>query len=279
MSRPDCENCGGTGVSFGKRCACLPGEAPQQAINAGCALERSDAARLEWALPILVGATDATADQRTIALASALLAGFDGRDAIDQAMKISRTKPASAVERSTDGKVGGPEDVASSVVITLRQAQALVAFFGGNDCEVTVTERPSDWGDEAPSGLYAYCTEYPAEGTEYLGKTEADDSAGQQGGSDSADANADEALEILNSLIKSIEQHGNYSKESTLGFLGQIRQCLAAILKFPPSGIIGRDVGIAAAHGPTTQRTGSPAIPQPTPEGGGRPATGAGGQS
>lgn len=92
MSRPDCENCGGTGVSFGKQCACLPANATDEVVSAGGVLERSDAARFEWALPILVGSTGDTADERTTALARALLAGFEGRDAIDHAMKITRSK-------------------------------------------------------------------------------------------------------------------------------------------------------------------------------------------
>lgn len=37
-----------------------------------------------------------------------------------------------------------------------------------------------------------------------------------------------EALEILDNLIASIEKHGNYSKESTLAFLAQLRQCIDA---------------------------------------------------
>lgn len=53
--------------------------------------------------------------------------------------------------------------------ITLRQAQKLLAFFGGEDCEVTITEQSQDGGTP---GLYAHCTEYPEEGSAYLGPTE-----------------------------------------------------------------------------------------------------------
>jgi hypothetical protein len=44
----------------------------------------------------------------------------------------------------------------------------------------------------------------------------------------SADAleDAAEAVEILDNLINSIKVHGNYSDESTLGFLNAARQCL-----------------------------------------------------
>jgi hypothetical protein len=39
---------------------------------------------------------------------------------------------------------------------------------------------------------------------------------------------AAEGLEILDSLIENIEAQGNYSKHTTIGFLQQIRQCIAA---------------------------------------------------
>ncbi|TXT26451.1 MAG: hypothetical protein FD131_4165 [Rhodocyclaceae bacterium] len=40
---------------------------------------------------------------------------------------------------------------------------------------------------------------------------------------------ATEGIEILDQLIASIRQHGNYSKEATLTFLGQARQCFNAL--------------------------------------------------
>jgi len=46
-----------------------------------------DAKRYRWALPILVGTSDAVADKRTIALACQLMNGLDGDAAIDAAMK------------------------------------------------------------------------------------------------------------------------------------------------------------------------------------------------
>lgn len=51
---------------------------------------------------------------------------------------------------------------------TLKQAQALVEFFGGDEeCTMTVTVG----GTEAHSGpgLYVHCTEYPEEGSMFLG--------------------------------------------------------------------------------------------------------------
>ncbi|QJD98648.1 hypothetical protein HH212_00150 [Massilia forsythiae] len=61
----------------------------------------------------------------------------------------------------------------NSTVITLRQAQRLVEFFGGHDASMTITEPAPDWEQQIP-GLYAYCTEYPEDGAQYLGPTEVD---------------------------------------------------------------------------------------------------------
>lgn len=57
--------------------------------------------------------------------------------------------------------------------ITLRQAQKLLAFFGGEDCEVVLTEQSQDGAGGSP-GLYAHCADYPEEGCKYLGPTEVD---------------------------------------------------------------------------------------------------------
>lgn len=60
-----------------------------------------------------------------------------------------------------------------SINITLRQAKALVEFFGGHDQEVTVV----DYG----KGLLAYCTEYPDEAGQFLGDTDVDDELAANG--------------------------------------------------------------------------------------------------
>lgn len=67
-----------------------------------------------------------------------------------------------------------------SIEFTLRQAEALVEVFGGHDAEVSVMERPAAWADMDP-GLYAYFTEYPDEGSIYLGPTEVDDDLAMHG--------------------------------------------------------------------------------------------------
>jgi hypothetical protein len=56
------------------------------------------------------------------------------------------------------------------LTITLRQAENLVAFFGGHDTEVSVGP-----GLDGTQSLMAWCTEYPEEGAVDLGPTEVDD--------------------------------------------------------------------------------------------------------
>lgn len=67
-----------------------------------------------------------------------------------------------------------------SIEFTLRQAEALVEAFGGYDALVSVMERPAAWTDMDP-GLYAYFSEYPEEGSMYLGPTEVDDDLAMDG--------------------------------------------------------------------------------------------------
>jgi hypothetical protein len=66
------------------------------------------------------------------------------------------------------------------IEITLRQAKELVECFGGHDAEVSVIRRPAAWAD-MPDGLYAYFSEYPNEGSMYLGPTEVDDELAMNG--------------------------------------------------------------------------------------------------
>lgn len=67
-----------------------------------------------------------------------------------------------------------------TIEFTLSQAEALVHAFGGYDAEVSVMERPAAWVNMDP-GLYAYFTEYPDEGSIYLGPTEVDDDLAMNG--------------------------------------------------------------------------------------------------
>lgn len=70
--------------------------------------------------------------------------------------------------------------------ITLRQAEHLVAFFGGHDAEVAVSRE----GAGQPPGLYAWCVDCPEEGSVYLGPTEVDDELADKGRPKAATAQA-----------------------------------------------------------------------------------------
>lgn len=67
-------------------------------------------------------------------------------------------------------------DESEGVTFTLREAQALVEAFGGDDAEMTVRRLPAR---EYPAGLYAYATDYPEEGSIYLGPAELSDEAAE----------------------------------------------------------------------------------------------------
>lgn len=66
------------------------------------------------------------------------------------------------------------------VEITLRQAKELVSSFGGHDAEISVFQRPAVWTD-MPDGLYAFFSDYPDEGSMYLGPTDVDDDLAMNG--------------------------------------------------------------------------------------------------
>jgi hypothetical protein len=83
------------------------------------------------------------------------------------------TQPAGTTQQVKHGDV-------PSVEITLRQAETLVDIFGGHDALVSVIARPDAWTNMDP-GLYAYFSEYPEEGTHYLGPTEVDDDLAMNG--------------------------------------------------------------------------------------------------
>ncbi len=83
------------------------------------------------------------------------------------------TPPAGTTQSVKHGDVPSTE-------FTLRQAEALVEVFGGHDAEVSVIQRPDAW-PHLDLGLYAYFTEYPGEGTFYLGPTEVDDDLAANG--------------------------------------------------------------------------------------------------
>ncbi|MBD8627692.1 hypothetical protein IFT64_12170 [Oxalobacteraceae sp. CFBP 8753] len=76
----------------------------------------------------------------------------------------------------------GPVRIADipSIEITLRQAKELVATFGGHDAEISIFKRPAAWAD-MDDGLYAFFSDYPDEGSMYLGATDVDDDLAMNG--------------------------------------------------------------------------------------------------
>ena len=76
----------------------------------------------------------------------------------------------------------GPVRIADipSIEITLRQAKELVATFGGHDAEISIFKRPAAWAD-MDDGLYAFFSDYPDEGSMYLGPTDVDDDLAMNG--------------------------------------------------------------------------------------------------
>lgn len=60
----------------------------------------------------------------------------------------------------------------SSLEFTLAEAQELVLFFGGDE-EGTMTVSKGREDAHSGPGLYAYCTDYPGEGSVKLGPIEA----------------------------------------------------------------------------------------------------------
>ena len=85
----------------------------------------------------------------------------------DTTLDWSETQPAGTTQQVKHGDV-------PAIEITLRQAEALVEVFGGYDALVSVIARPAGWTSALP-GLYAYYSEYPEEGSIYLGPTDVDD--------------------------------------------------------------------------------------------------------
>lgn len=61
----------------------------------------------------------------------------------------------------------------AQTIITLRQAEALLAFFGGHDSEVAIAPHEN--------GLIAWGVDYPEEGSAWLGETEVDDELAHKG--------------------------------------------------------------------------------------------------
>lgn len=91
--------------------------------------------------------------------------------------------PTPPADRQAQQDGGIPvASVDPQITLTLRQSMKLVEFFGGHDTEVTIGALPVD-----PPGLYAWCTDYPDEGAQYLGPTVVDDDLAMHGIQQDAD--------------------------------------------------------------------------------------------
>jgi hypothetical protein len=91
------------------------------------------------------------------------------------------------------------------LIFTMRQAKALVKFFGDEDAEVCVINSPTDTAEMA-AGLYAYMREYPEEGSHFLGRTEvADDEIAAQPPATGAAAPA--ASDDEPATVEELERH------------------------------------------------------------------------
>ena len=90
--------------------------------------------------------------------------------------ELARRRPlALKAARAALAAPQAPDPAAPPValVFTLPEADALLRFFGGEPGEVTVRELPrgviADCEGPSPAGLWAHMTEYPEEGSAFLG--------------------------------------------------------------------------------------------------------------
>jgi hypothetical protein len=64
-----------------------------------------------------------------------------------------------------------------SMSFSLGEAKALLAFFGGHNADISVQEMTAMTlpnGNTTPAGKYAWCTDYPEEGSQWLGEQDFD---------------------------------------------------------------------------------------------------------
>jgi hypothetical protein len=81
-----------------------------------------------------------------------------------------------AAQQQSEPSLDAIGGLKSQTIITLRQVDALLAFFGGHDAEVALAQYEN--------GLIAWCTECPEEGSFWLGATEVDDELADKGRSE-----------------------------------------------------------------------------------------------
>jgi hypothetical protein len=114
----------------------------------------------------------------------------------------------------------------AQTIITLRQAEALLAFFGGHDSEVAIAPHKN--------GLIAWGVDYPEEGSAWLGETEVDDELAEKGrdaGAQQAHLAADERDSLASELIQQVAELADRTSpeddpEAMLANADELRNCL-----------------------------------------------------
>lgn len=124
-----------------------------------------------------------------------------------------------------------------SITITLRQAEQLLAFFGGHDAEITIArESPG-----LPAGLYAWLTDDPGEGSAYLGATEVDD--------DLADTGRPGPVSQLAAVMKLADDYAHRYAFVGDDSMPRAREALQTALRaFLPAGVAELHAELARLH-------------------------------
>lgn len=124
-----------------------------------------------------------------------------------------------------------------AIIITLRQAEQLLAFFGGHDAEITVAcESPG-----LTPGLYAWPTDDPGEGSAYLGATEVDD--------DLADRGRPGPVAQLDALMKLADEYAHCYAFVGDDSMPRAREALQTALRaFLPAGVAELHAELARLH-------------------------------
>lgn len=118
-----------------------------------------------------------------------------------EAMRGALSMGAVAAAKDAADTVPAVHQADLQLVITLRQAEALVEFFGGHDAEVTIIKSVDG------KSLTAWCTECPEEGSIDLGPTEVDDELADKGRQAPARSAAITALFVLAKNLRSSAGH------------------------------------------------------------------------
>ena len=108
---------------------------------------------------------------------------------------------------------------AAQTIITLRQAEALLAFFGGHDAEVAIATHEN--------GLVAWGVDCPEEGSFWLGATDVDDELADKGGH--GDAQRARAARSVSGVALLAAEHSGMRVD----YQGLFKQAHAALRRDP----------------------------------------------